>query len=272
MWFIYWCRKKYYDRDRVERHRHRSKSYEREQEEGYKHSSKSYDMDGEERDRHRSKFYDRNRKERHGHRSHLRVENFESWVLETKFRIMCPNTMNKFGVVLHDFGLENMLEKLMEDFIRPISRVFFSIVGGSTLYSYHGFVVEYRMYRDVNLVFAINSLYTSLVYPLLPGWVPYGLDLRDDQLHGVLCVNCNVTGMSLFDNYLTGSIPDGISLLGKLSDLHLQNNQLTRILDVLNIENNLFSGPIPPKLLSIPTFSDLNNHESTRVFKKSSES
>ena len=34
---------------------------------------------------------------------------------------MRPNTMNKYGVVLDDFGLENMLEKLMEDFIRPIS-------------------------------------------------------------------------------------------------------------------------------------------------------
>lgn len=30
--------------------------------------------------------------------------------------------MNKFGAVLDDFGMETMLEKLMEDFIRPISK------------------------------------------------------------------------------------------------------------------------------------------------------
>ncbi|KAF3622090.1 hypothetical protein FXO38_31489 [Capsicum annuum] len=202
MWFICWCRKKDYDRDRVERHRHRSKSYEREKEEGYKHSSKSYDMDREERDRHRSKSYDRDREERHGHRSYLRVENFESWVLETKFRIMCPNTMNKFGVVLHDFGLENMLEKLMEDFIRPIS-------------------------RDLK---------------------EKGLRKRKKKTY-VLRVT-----VSLFDNYLTRSILDGISLLGQLSDL--------------NIENNLFSGPIPPKLLSIPTFSFMKKQMLEHMKKK----
>ena len=41
---------------------------------------------------------------------------------ETKFEIMRPSTMNKYGAVLDDFGMKNMLEKLMEDFIRPISK------------------------------------------------------------------------------------------------------------------------------------------------------
>lgn len=35
---------------------------------------------------------------------------------------MRPNTMNKYGVVLDDFGLETMLDKLMDSFIRPLSR------------------------------------------------------------------------------------------------------------------------------------------------------
>lgn len=30
--------------------------------------------------------------------------------------------MNKHGAVLDDFGLETMLDKLMEDFVRPMSR------------------------------------------------------------------------------------------------------------------------------------------------------
>lgn len=50
------------------------------------------------------------------------MENFEKWVHETKFRIMRPNTMNKYGAVLDDFGMESMLDSLMEDFIRPMSK------------------------------------------------------------------------------------------------------------------------------------------------------
>lgn len=222
-------------------------------------------------------------------------------------------------------------------------------------------------FTDPRDVFAINSLYTSLGYPLLPGWVPYGLDPCGDLWHGVLCVNSNVTGivlndsnlggelsegigsfasiiqidlsnnhiggsipsnlpitlktLSLSGNQLTGSIPDNISSLGQLTDLslnnnhlngvipdaflqlktlinmdlsgnslsgqlppsmgilsslttlHLQNNQLSGILDVLqdlaltdlNIENNSFSGPIPPKLLSIPTFRRAGNPFNTTI-------
>ncbi|XP_060192719.1 protein STRUBBELIG-RECEPTOR FAMILY 1-like isoform X3 [Lycium barbarum] len=222
-------------------------------------------------------------------------------------------------------------------------------------------------FTDPRDVFAINSLYTSLGYPLLPGWVPYGLDPCGDKWHGVLCVNSNVTGIVLNDsnlggelsegigsfasiiqldlsnnhiggsipsnlpvtlktlflagNQLTGSIPDTISLLGQLSDLslsnnhlngvipdaflqlktlinmdlsgnslsgqlppsmgslsslttlHLQNNKLSGILDVLqdlaltdlNIENNLFSGPIPAKLLSIPAFRRAGNPFNTTI-------
>ena len=38
------------------------------------------------------------------------------------FKVLRPNTMNKFGAVLDDFGLEKMLDKLMEEFICPMSR------------------------------------------------------------------------------------------------------------------------------------------------------
>lgn len=90
------------------------------------------------------------------------VENFEKWVHETKFIIMRPNTMNKFGAVLDDFGMENMLNKLMEDFIRPISRVLFPEVGGGTLDTHHGFVVEYGMDRDVDLGFHVDDSEVTL--------------------------------------------------------------------------------------------------------------
>ncbi|XP_043696038.1 2-oxoglutarate and iron-dependent oxygenase domain-containing protein CP2-like [Telopea speciosissima] len=90
------------------------------------------------------------------------VENIEKWVRESKFRIMRPNTMNKYGAVLDDFGLETMLDKLMDDFIRPISRVLFPEVGGSTLDSHHGFVVEYGKDRDVDLGFHVDDSEVTL--------------------------------------------------------------------------------------------------------------
>ncbi|KAG8661571.1 hypothetical protein MANES_01G016000v8 [Manihot esculenta] len=90
------------------------------------------------------------------------VENFEKWVNDAKFRIMRPNTMNKYGAVLDDFGLETMLDKLMDGFVRPISKVFFPEVGGSTLDSHHGFVVEYGKDRDVDLGFHVDDSEVTL--------------------------------------------------------------------------------------------------------------
>lgn len=90
------------------------------------------------------------------------VENFEKWVHETKFRIMRPNTMNKYGAVLDDFGLEGTLGKLMEEFVRHISKIFFADVGGFALDSHHGFVVEYGMDRDVELGFHVDDSEVTL--------------------------------------------------------------------------------------------------------------
>ncbi|XP_024993716.1 uncharacterized PKHD-type hydroxylase At1g22950-like isoform X2 [Cynara cardunculus var. scolymus] len=90
------------------------------------------------------------------------VENFEKWITETKFRVMRPNTMNKYGAVLDDFGMESMLHKLMEDFIRHISKIFFADVGGYSLDSHHGFVVEYGLNRDVELGFHVDDSEVTL--------------------------------------------------------------------------------------------------------------
>uniref|UniRef100_A0A2P2K526 Fe2OG dioxygenase domain-containing protein n=1 Tax=Rhizophora mucronata TaxID=61149 RepID=A0A2P2K526_RHIMU len=90
------------------------------------------------------------------------VEHFERWVHNTNCRIMRPNTMNKYGVVLDDFGLETMLDKFMDDYICPMSRVFFPEVGGSTLDSHHGFVVEYGMDKDVELGFHVDDSEVTL--------------------------------------------------------------------------------------------------------------
>ncbi|XP_021752046.1 uncharacterized PKHD-type hydroxylase At1g22950-like isoform X2 [Chenopodium quinoa] len=96
------------------------------------------------------------------------VENIEKWVCDTKCKIMRPNTMNNYGAVLDDFGMETMLHKLMEDFVRPISKVFFPEVvfypevGGSSLISHHGFVVQYGIHKDIDLGFHVDDAEVTL--------------------------------------------------------------------------------------------------------------
>ncbi|KAL9681666.1 hypothetical protein QQ045_013453 [Rhodiola kirilowii] len=89
------------------------------------------------------------------------VENIKRWVHDTKFRIMQPNTMVKCGVSLTDFGLGSMLDRLM-DYIRPISKLFFSDVGGGTLDTNHGFIAEYGPDIDDNDGFHIDDSEVSL--------------------------------------------------------------------------------------------------------------
>ncbi|XP_057748652.1 2-oxoglutarate and iron-dependent oxygenase domain-containing protein CP2-like isoform X1 [Arachis stenosperma] len=85
------------------------------------------------------------------------VESFERWAFKTKFQIIRPNTMNKYGTVLDDFGLQTMLAKLRENFISPLSKVFFAELGGSTLDAHHGFIVEYGKDRDIDLGFHVDD-------------------------------------------------------------------------------------------------------------------
>ncbi|XP_061363048.1 protein STRUBBELIG-RECEPTOR FAMILY 3-like [Gastrolobium bilobum] len=125
------------------------------------------------------------------------------------------------------------------------------------------------------------------------------IDLSNNHIEGVIPFTLPPTlrNLSLSGNQLTGSIPDALSLLTQLSHLDfssnnlsgqlpsstgslsslitllLQNNQLSGTLYVLqdlplqdlNIENNLFSGPIPPKLLSIPNFRKDGNPFNTTI-------
>ncbi|XP_073279904.1 protein STRUBBELIG-RECEPTOR FAMILY 3-like isoform X1 [Primulina huaijiensis] len=71
-----------------------------------------------------------------------------------------------------------------------------------------------------------------------------------------------LVNLDLSSNNLSGKLPPSMGTLPTLTTLHLQNNQLSGTLDVLqapplkdlDIRNNLFSGPIPVKLSSIPNF------------------
>ncbi|KAL3643406.1 hypothetical protein CASFOL_014221 [Castilleja foliolosa] len=86
-----------------------------------------------------------------------------------------------------------------------------------------------------------------------------------------------LTTLDLSGNSLTNELPSSMGGLSSLTTLRLQNNQLTGVLDVLqdlpltdlNIENNLFSGPIPQKILAIPDFRRSGNPFNTTVIASS---
>lgn len=82
-----------------------------------------------------------------------------------------------------------------------------------------------------------------------------------------------LTNLDLSFNGLTGSLPPSMQSLASLTTMHIQNNQLAGTLDIiqdlplmdLNIENNLFSGPVPAKLFGIPNFRKDGNPFNTTI-------
>ncbi|KAL9998815.1 putative procollagen-lysine 5-dioxygenase, Procollagen galactosyltransferase [Helianthus debilis subsp. tardiflorus] len=71
------------------------------------------------------------------------VKHFEAWARNTDSSILRPNTGNEDGVSLDDIGMKATLDQLMEDYISLISRVLFPDVGGCSLDSRHGYVLQY---------------------------------------------------------------------------------------------------------------------------------
>lgn len=102
----------------------------------------------------------------------------------------------------------------------------------------------------------------SLDHNLLSGELP-------DAFHGLTAL----VNLDLSYNNLSGKLPSSVGDLSSLTTLHVQNNQLSGTLDVLqdlplsnlNVENNLFNGPIPDKMQSIPNFKKDGNPFSTTV-------
>ncbi|CAE5959692.1 unnamed protein product [Arabidopsis arenosa] len=77
-----------------------------------------------------------------------KVDKFGEWVNVAKIQITKPNTMRKYGTLLDNFGLDSMLENIMEVFPE---------VCGSKSDSQNGFVVEYGTDRDIDLGFHVDD-------------------------------------------------------------------------------------------------------------------
>ncbi|XP_047310591.1 protein STRUBBELIG-RECEPTOR FAMILY 3-like [Impatiens glandulifera] len=83
----------------------------------------------------------------------------------------------------------------------------------------------------------------------------------------------SLTNLDLSSNKLSGHLPPSMASLSSITALHVENNQLIGTLDVLqdlplqdlDVENNLFSGPIPAKLLNVPNFRKEGNPFNTTI-------
>eukprot|EP01065_Artemidia_motanka_P027131 TRINITY_DN32364_c0_g1_i1.p1 TRINITY_DN32364_c0_g1~~TRINITY_DN32364_c0_g1_i1.p1 ORF type:complete len:544 (+),score=197.99 TRINITY_DN32364_c0_g1_i1:66-1634(+) len=61
-----------------------------------------------------------------------------------------PNSMNNYGVVINDIGMESFIDRLQADVFAPLSRVFFA-EAGAHLDGHHSFIVRYKVGEDLGL-------------------------------------------------------------------------------------------------------------------------
>ena len=62
-----------------------------------------------------------------------------------------PNSMNRYGVVVNEIGLERMIDSLQTRVLSPISEALFPSQGGGCLDGHHSFIVRYKQGEDLGL-------------------------------------------------------------------------------------------------------------------------
>eukprot|EP00462_Mataza_sp_D1_P021799 CAMPEP_0175137334 /NCGR_PEP_ID=MMETSP0087-20121206/9757_1 /TAXON_ID=136419 /ORGANISM="Unknown Unknown, Strain D1" /LENGTH=447 /DNA_ID=CAMNT_0016420157 /DNA_START=15 /DNA_END=1355 /DNA_ORIENTATION=+ len=76
------------------------------------------------------------------------VDNFEAQPHLWKSR---PNSMNNYGLILNEIGLETMMDQLMYQYVQPVAALLYPADGGETLDSHHTFVVQYNYTKSGDL-------------------------------------------------------------------------------------------------------------------------
>jgi hypothetical protein len=62
-----------------------------------------------------------------------------------------PNSMNNYGLIVNEIGLEKMMTLLQQQFLQPVAAALFPTKGGLSLDEHHTFVVQYRQGDDAGL-------------------------------------------------------------------------------------------------------------------------
>jgi hypothetical protein len=113
---------------------------------------------------------------------------FEAWCDNRGLPLIRPNTMNNYGTVLDSIGFGPLLQQLMEQYILPFSARLYPDVGGDSLDSHHGFIVEYKVGKDTSLDFHVDASDVTLNVCLGKKFTGGTLYFR-----GIRCSHCQET-------------------------------------------------------------------------------
>jgi len=89
------------------------------------------------------------------------IEEIEN-IKKSKLINKAPNTMNNYGVILDEFGFYPFLDELMKKYISVLTRVLYPEWGGKSLDDHHGFIVEYKIGKDEDLSYHMDSCEITL--------------------------------------------------------------------------------------------------------------
>lgn len=87
---------------------------------------------------------------------------FEHWCRRHQQLPARPNSMNDFGVVLGELGLDDAMDELLHSWLLPLTRRFFPDHAGGELDYQHAFVVDYSEHGDTSLDFHVDDSEVTL--------------------------------------------------------------------------------------------------------------
>ena len=90
------------------------------------------------------------------------VDHFEAWADAEGLEIPRPNSMNRYGAIVDDFGLQPSVRRLVVEGLRPFAALLYPEVGGASLDDHHAFVVEYAPGKDTSLDFHVDDSEVTL--------------------------------------------------------------------------------------------------------------
>lgn len=61
------------------------------------------------------------------------MDNFEAWAAATGLNINRPNSMNNYGAILDDMGMDAVFQDFTINYVRPLASVLFPNSGADTL-------------------------------------------------------------------------------------------------------------------------------------------
>jgi hypothetical protein len=62
-----------------------------------------------------------------------------------------PNSMNNYGVIVNEIGMERMIDRLQREVLAPVAEALFPAQGGGALDGHHAFIVQYKQGEDLGL-------------------------------------------------------------------------------------------------------------------------